>query len=455
MRRFPFVWARAALSAAVLATLAGCGVQPVASPPAAVSSISEAAPTSVACPEGPPPGTRCWRGKDSAGAPYLLAQPARWSGVLVVHAHGGPFLGAPTDARADEDAKRWAVILREGHAYVASVFRQGGFAVTTAAEDTERVRAIFTAHVARPRLTLLHGQSWGGMVAARAAELYPRSWQGILLTSGVVGGPSAYDFRVDLRAIYQHLCGNHPRPDEPAYPVALGLPVGTGMTGAQVTARVNACLALDKPAAERSAEQRAKARPIADVLRIPESSIPSHMNWATNTLADITRRHGGIVIGNAGVRYAARGVEPALDAELDRKGLRFAPDPAARARFLGDVDHAGRFEAPVLTTHGIDDATVFVESQHELAARMQAAGRGDRLVQTFVDSREHSYLGDAIYPPLFEALIAWVERSEKPAPASIAERCRQRQSAANAPTADCRFRPEYVVQPLASRVLPR
>lgn len=109
----------------------------------------------------------------------------------------------------------------------------------------------------------------------------------------------------------------------------------------------------------------------------------------------------------------------------------------------------------MLTTHGIDDATVFVESQHELAARMQAAGRGDRLVQTFVDSREHSYLGDATYPPLLEALLAWVERGEKPTPAGIAERCRQRQSVANAPTADCRFRPDDVAQPLARRVLPR
>jgi hypothetical protein len=35
--------------------------------------------------------------------------PAQSSGVLVVHVHGGPFLGAPTNARADEDIKRWAI----------------------------------------------------------------------------------------------------------------------------------------------------------------------------------------------------------------------------------------------------------------------------------------------------------------------------------------------------------
>jgi hypothetical protein len=80
----------------------------------------------------------------------LLAKPAQWSGVLVVHAHGGPALGEPKASRADEDIQRWAITLTEGHAWAGSVFRQGGFAVTTAAEDTERVRRIFVDHVAKP-----------------------------------------------------------------------------------------------------------------------------------------------------------------------------------------------------------------------------------------------------------------------------------------------------------------
>ena len=32
--------------------------------------------------------------------------PAKWSGVLVVHAHGGPSLGTPKTTRNDEDIKR-------------------------------------------------------------------------------------------------------------------------------------------------------------------------------------------------------------------------------------------------------------------------------------------------------------------------------------------------------------
>ncbi len=64
--------------------LAGCTTLP-----------KEAPPAKVACPEGVPAGTQCLRGQDSAGSHYLIATPAKWSGVLVVHAHGGPALGEP------------------------------------------------------------------------------------------------------------------------------------------------------------------------------------------------------------------------------------------------------------------------------------------------------------------------------------------------------------------------
>lgn len=444
--------ARAAATVA-LAWLAGCAAPPAAPPAVAPAAASaEVAPVAVACPAGLPADARCLRGQDSAQSHYLIVMPAQWTGVLVVHAHGGPVLGPPQASRADEDARRWAVTVQLGHAWAGSVFRQGGFAVTTAAEDTERVRRIFVQHVGQPRRTLLHGQSWGAMVAARAGEMYPKSWEGILLTSGVVAGPAAYDFRLDLRAIYQLLCGNHPRPDEPAYPLAIGLPAGSGLTGAELAARADACLGLRLPAAQRTPEQQRKVRTIVSVLKIPENSIAGHLNWGTFTLRDVVQKAGGPPFGNQRVRYAGSDDDAGLNAALDAAGLRFAPDPAAERRFVADVDHGGRFAVPVLTTHGIADSTVFVEGHDTLRRRMEAAGHGARLVQTFVDSGEHSYLGDAIYPPLFEALLAWVERGTKPTPAGIAERCRALRAAA---PAECRFVVDYAARPLASRVAPR
>lgn len=370
--------------------------------------------------------------------------------MLVVHAHGGPVLGPPQASRADEDARRWAVTVQLGHAWAGSVLRQGGFAVATAAEDTERMRRIFVQHVGQPRRTLLHGQIWGAMVAARAGAMYPKSWEGIPSTSGVAG-PAAYDSRLDLRAIYQLLCGSHPRPDEPAHPLAVGLPAGSGLTGAELAARADACLGLRLPAAQRTPAAQGPHH-ILSVLKSHGNSIAGHLDWGTFTLRDVVQKAGGPPFGNPRVRYAGSDEGAGLNAGLDAAGLRFTPDTAAERRFVADVDRGGRFAVPVPTTHGTADSIVFVEGHDTLRRRMEAAGHGARLVQTFVESGEHGYLGDAIYPPLFEALLAWVERGTKPTPAGIAERCRALRAAA---PAECRFVVDHAARPLASRVAPR
>jgi pimeloyl-ACP methyl ester carboxylesterase len=287
------------------------------------------------------------------------------------------------------------------------------------------------------------------MVATRAAELYPKSWEGILLTSGVVAGPTTYDFRLDLRAIYQHLCQNHPRADEPQYPLALGLPADSKMTPADLATRVNDCLGVRKPAAQRSPEQAQKIKTIVDVLKIPENSIAGHINWGTFTLRDVVSKSGGASpFGNDTVKYVGSANDAALNAEV----LRFKADAKASAKFEADVNHQGRFKVPVLTTHGIGDSTVFVEGSDTLRQRMEASGNGARLVQTYVNSSEHSYLGDPIYPPLFEALLAWVNQGTKPTPAGIAARCAALRPAQ---VAECRFDTAYTPRPLATRIAPR
>jgi pimeloyl-ACP methyl ester carboxylesterase len=431
---------RLVLSSLVALTLTACVNTPLS---------TEVAPTKQVCPEGVPAGATCLRGQDSATSHYLIVMPAKWTGVLVVHAHGGPSLGTPKTTRADEDIKRWAITVQEGHAWAGSVFRQGGFAVTTAAEDTERVRRIFIDHVAKPRTTLLHGQSWGAMVATRAGEMFPKSWDGMLLTSGVVAGPTTYDFRLDIRALYQHLCNNHPRPTEQAYPLSIGLPTDSKLTHAELAQRANECLGTGTPAAQRTPEQAQKLKTIVDVLKMPENSVLSHLNWGTFSLQDVVTKNGGVSpFGNAGVRYVGSSDDVKLNAAIPR----FTADPKAVARFSADVNHEGRFVVPVISAHAINDATVFVEGQDVLRQKMKAAGKDHLLVQTYVDSREHSYWGDAHYPPLFNALLQWVEKRQKPSPSDIDQQCKQLSSAK---PANCRFLPNYAVKPIASRIHPR
>ncbi|WP_337877582.1 hypothetical protein [Caldimonas sp.] len=435
------------LTSALCATLVGgCAHTP----------SQEAPPVATSCPEGVPAETRCLRGRDSAGAHYLIAVPKDWNRMLVVHAHGGPTLGEPQARRADEDLTRWAITLRAGYAWAGSVFRQGGVAVRSAAEDTERVRRIFVEHVAQPTLTLLHGQSWGASVAAKAAEMYAAPGQrspyaGVLLTSGVLaGGTRSYDFRLDLRVVYQFLCHNHPRPDEPQYPLWMGLPPDSTLTRSELAARVDECLGVRKPAAQRTPEQARKLKTLVDVIRIPESSVIAHLNWATWHFQDIVQhRTGGLnPFDNAEVRYSGSQDDAALNAGV----LRYRADPRAVARFGADADLTGRIGIPVLTVHGIGDPTAFVELETAFARTMERAGTASHLVQVFSDHHDHSYLSDPIYATLFDALVRWARQGDKPTAAGLAQQC-QAYEARFGP--GCRLRPDYQPAPLEARVPPR
>ena len=52
------------------------------------------AQTVTACPAPLDSVAKCYTGKDQNGAQYWIAIPEQWNQTLVMHAHGGPRLGA-------------------------------------------------------------------------------------------------------------------------------------------------------------------------------------------------------------------------------------------------------------------------------------------------------------------------------------------------------------------------
>ena len=127
---------------------------------------------------------------------------------------------------------------------------------------------------------------------------------------------------------------------------------------------------ISRLSAQRTPEQAQRLKTIVDVLKFPETSVRSHLNWGTFTLRDVVEKNGGVSpLGNAGVRYVGSSDDARLNAEIPR----FKADPAAVARFAADVDHQGRFAVPVISAHAINDSTVFVEGQDTLRQRVVAA----------------------------------------------------------------------------------
>ncbi|PLC02305.1 hypothetical protein CY658_27490 [Variovorax sp. RO1] len=438
-----------------LAALALLGAVPLLSAHAAPAT----APKPTACPSPVPETARCYTGEDGTGAFYWIAIPKDWQrGVLVMHAHGGPETGAPKLARSEEDLKRWAITVKAGYAWAGSTYRRGGYGVTMAAEDTERLRQIVVRHFGTPKRTLLHGQSYGAGVAAKAAELYApvgdakRPYDGLMLTSGVLGGGnSAYDFRLDLRVVYQYVCRNHPKPDEPQYPLWMGLPMDAKLTRADLAARIKDCTGVGTPAAQRTPEQAARLKTILSVVKIPERSLVGHLNWATWLFQDLVqqRLNGRNPFGNIGVVYSGSTDDAALNAGV----LRYTADPRAQGALAADSQPTGRTSLPTVGLHAIDDPTAFVELENAYRRIRDAAGTGSHLVQSFSAEREHSYLSDSEYPALFGALLDWIDTGEKPTPQSLAQRC-----ASLMPRYDtdgkngCYIQPEWQPPTLESRV---
>jgi hypothetical protein len=403
------------------------------------------------CPPEAPANTRCFAGRSAAGAYYWIAIPADWNRLLVVHAHGGPRTEAPQQDDPVEDLTRFMVMVREGYAWVGSSYRRGGYGVRMAAEDTDQARQIFWSRFGRPELTVLHGQSWGGNVAAKASELYAldadggRNYDAVLLTSGVLaGGTRAYRFRADLRAVYQYYCHNHPGPDEPAYPVWQGLPPGARLTRKDLAARVDACTGISRAAAERSPEQRRRLKNILAVTGVPEAQLVAHLAWSTFLFRDLVqnRLDGRNPFDNRDVRY--RGSDD--DKALNRGVQRFSADPAAVAALAYDSDLSGLIVLPTLTLHARFDPTAFVGMEATYRDTVARAGRGDLLVQVFTDEAEHSHLSDAEYAAALDRLTVWAGGGEKPSPTAVAARC----AAVSARIAGgCPIAPNFVPAPSA------
>ncbi|WP_030317705.1 membrane protein [Streptomyces flavochromogenes] len=424
--------------------------------PTAAATAPAGQPEATACPANLVGKATCYTGRSTEGAYYAIAVPRIWNGSLVVHAHGGPDLGEESDpTRSIGDLERWSVMVDQGYAWAGSSYRRGGYGTRMAAADTEALRRLFVEEFRKPRRTYVHGQSWGGNVAAKVIETYGAEkhgpYDGALLTNGVLGGGSrGYDYRVDLRAVYQYYCQNHPRPSEVPYPLWRGLRADSTMTPTGLRARLQECTGFSSPHDQRTALQQRRLDDILAVTKIPERTLESHLRFATFTFRDIVhhRLGGRNPFSNQDVVYSGSHDDTALNAGVER----FSADPTAARDLSYDSDLTGRVSVPVLTLHAIDDPTAFVEHEAAYAASLHGTGRARHLVQTFTDEHEHSGLSTAEYANSIAALDSWVRTGRKPNPASIASACRRFDATYGT---GCFYDPAFTPRSYATRVNPR
>ncbi len=416
-----------------------------------------ALPPTVMCPQAIAEIATCYSEKLPSGAYLLAAMPKTWNGNLIVFGHGGPAVVPPTATTSENDLAKYSFAVRIGYAWIASTYRREGYGVRMAAEDSDQARQYFIEHIGKPKRTIYHGASYGGLVGAKLIEAYAKNpdgsaaFDGALFNSGyVVGTPVGHQFRADLRVVYEYYCKNLPRADEPQYPLWGGLPEGSKLTLKELGTLVDECTGVAHQAAERTEQQKQNLANILGVIKIPENMLIRHMQAATLLFREIADRitDNKSAFSNLDVHYTGS----SDDAALNRGVVRFAADPQALAALKRDGEPTGVLPVPVMSIHSMNDPQVVVEVQSAYRAAVERAGSGERLAQAFTDEHAHTGQSEPELAAALDGLMQWIEKGIKPTPQSIAEACEHWRTTFEG---RCSYHPDYAPKPYGSRFYPR
>jgi hypothetical protein len=330
------------------------------------------------------------------GGSYQIEVPADWNGGLVIFAHG--YGGAEHSPLASH-------LAASGYAWAASSFRSGAYRPDWFVVDTLQLRDLFIREIARPRWTIIHGQSMGGHIAIASLELHPGVYQGALIECGVTDGVTVADLGLAYQAAAEYFAGvplldNLTRPDLAArvselWLPALGEPGHYTLQGQRFDSVVKHLFGGDLPLRLEGLKQRYLRR---------------------MTLFNRTQ-----MLGQAGstlqVRYRIDSGLGVDEDELNRKIRRFAPVAGTRSRETNPVfaEPTGRLTVPVLTLHETGDAEAPFSLEQAYRRRTLAVGTSHLLVQRAIRWPGHCGIDGEVREQAFDDLVAWIERGVKPA----------------------------------------
>jgi hypothetical protein len=330
-----------------------------------------------------------------AGGSYQIEVPTGWNGGLVIFAHG--YGGAEHSPLASH-------LAANGYAWAASSFRSGAYRPDWFVVDTLQLRDLFIREIARPRWTIIHGQSMGGHIAIASLELHPGVYQGALIECGVTDGVTVADLGLAYQAAAEYFAGvplldSMPRPDLAArvselWLPALGEPGRYTLQGQRFDSVVKYLFGGDLPLRLEGLRQRYVRR----MTLFPRTQM---LGQAGSTLH---------------VRYRIDSGMGVDEDELNRKIRRFAPVAGTRSRETNPVfaEPTGRLTVPVLTLHETGDAEAPFSLEQAYRRRTLAAGTSHLLVQRAIRWPGHCGIDGEVREQAFDDLVVWIERGVKP-----------------------------------------
>jgi hypothetical protein len=372
------------------------------------------------------------------GAPYRIRVPAVWNGTLLVFAHGyrdkADHPGEVDNRNADiaPNAALEAPLLAQGFALAGSAWRDNGWEIEGAIQDTKDLAVLFRSLVGQPDRTIFWGASLGTFVGFESMERFGGIYDGALCLCGVgAGSTRIWDAGVPLYL---------------AYDVLFGVPPSWGTVG-----EVRNDIDFDTEVIAKLAPELGNIAnfPKFEFIRLvtqnpgrgltpppPPGFYPgwvlTDMFFLTEARAELQRRAGGPYVQNIDQHYDITPAERVylnglgvpsvvIDGWLAQMNARtnIIAAPAPRNYVEHYATFTGKIKNPVLTVHTKIDPLLVVANESAYEETVTAAGRSNQLFQTYTNGVGHCNLTGPQILTAVAAIDNWVRNGVKPTAASF------------------------------------
>lgn len=339
------------------------------------------------------------------GGGYQIEVPDDWNGDVVYFAHG--FRGNPPALTVGPPPIREHLIAR-GFAWAASSYSKNGYEPGAGARDTLALQQVVEDQLGEPRRQYIYGQSMGGHVVTLSLEQYPDAYDGAVSECGVVSGHEILDYFLSWGVLSSHFAGID------LYDTTRDVgEFGTVLGGTVVPALGSP----DEPSAAGArfidVIERMTGGPRAYFLE----GLKANYNFNFVILVNAVGAAGpaNAASQNVSTRYD---IDPAFGItadDLNRQVPRVIANETYRdpARYPEFADMTGKIGAPLVSIHGTGDLFVPMHLEQSYRRTVDAAGKGDLLVQRAIRRPGHCNFSDEERTQAFDDLVTWVEGGAK------------------------------------------
>jgi pimeloyl-ACP methyl ester carboxylesterase len=368
------------------------------------------------------------------GAPYRIAIPENWNGVLLVYGHGyrdkADHPGEVDNRNADiaPNAALANALLAQGYALAGSAYRDNGWEIEGGIQDLKDLTVYFRDNYGQPDKTILWAFSMGTYIAFESMERFGGIYDGALCgCAGGAGATQSWDGAGDLAL---------------AYDTVFGMPSSWGNVG-----DVRDTIDFETEVQPKLVTEVSNPAnfPKFEFLRLvagtpgrgitppaPPAFYPgwvfTDMFFTMEARSELERRAGGPIVQNLDRDYNLTAAERTYLMGLGIPGAvidgwllqmnnsRIFEAPKFSRNYVEHyANYTGRIKHPILTMHTVIDPLITVAQEHEYAETIATAGRTRLLKQVYTNGVGHcNFTGPQLLTAV-GSIRSWVETGMKPA----------------------------------------